>query len=427
MDQTVLGISTQTNMISEIFISPKEKIYLRTLAQQVAEIAARPSEEEKRKRWYDLNSLKAGRPVIFCDPENGWNEIILEQELVCQSELGRIWENFLKKEIFWGNEMGDDRPVENYFNVPYSYHETDWGMVEVKHGGDNGGSYSWDAPLKDYDTDLPKLKFPEIKVDYQTTASIKHLADEIFDEILTVRTKGTWWWSLGLTITLIGLRGLEPYMTDFFIYSDQLKKLMEVLRDGHLAKLDFLEKKGLLSLNNDGTYVGSGGYGYSTELPQQDFNGKHIRIKDMWGFSESQETVSVSPELFEEFVLPYQLPILERFGLNCYGCCEPLDVRWHLIKKIPNLRRVSVSPWADTNKMAEYLQNQYVYSRKVSPAEIAISNPDWDKIRKELRAFIQNTKNCRVELIMKDNHTIAKNPENVKTWCRIAKEEAENI
>ena len=45
--------------------------------------------------------------------------------------------------------------------------------------------------------------------------------------------------------------------------------------------------------------------------------------------------------MFAEFVLPYQLPILERFGLNCYGCCEPLDQRWSTLKQ---LRRASVSP-----------------------------------------------------------------------------------
>ncbi|MDP7287961.1 MAG: hypothetical protein QGH94_08205, partial [Phycisphaerae bacterium] len=74
------------------------------------------------------------------------------------------------------------------------------------------------------------------------------------------------------------------------------------------------------------------------ELPQADFTGR-VRLIDMWGFCESQETVGVSPEMFEEFVFPYQMPILERFGLNCYGCCEPLDNRWHVVKRFPRLRR----------------------------------------------------------------------------------------
>ena len=87
----------------------------------------------------------------------------------------------------------------------------------------------------------------------------------------------------------------------------------------------------------------------------------------MWGFCESQETVGVSPEMVGEFVVPYQKPIMERFGLSCYGCCEPLDPRWYLLKDIKGLTRVSVSPWADVNRMAEYLGKEFVYSRKPSP------------------------------------------------------------
>ena len=426
-DQTILGLSTMKSQGTNFSFSKKEKEILRSLAGKVGMLAARTIEAQKRKLWYDHNALKNTRPVIFCDPENGWNEIIPEDVLECSNDLARAWEMILRKEIFWAEKMGDDRVTDLFFNIPYTYDETDWGMHEVKIGGHNGGSYTWEAPLKDYDIDLPRLKFPEIQVDYEMTNKSVDLANEIFGDLLNVRVKGVWWWTLGMTWTLITLRGLENYMTDFYLYPDQLKKLMELLRDGHLAKLDFLEKNGLLSLNNDGTYVGSGGFGYSDELPQKDFDGKNVRTMDMWGFSESQETTSVSPDLFEEFVFQYQLPIIERFGLNCYGCCEPLNMRWHIIKNIPRLRRVSVSPWADVKAMADFLENKYIYSRKPSPADVSISNPDWNKIRKELRDFIKTTKNCRVEIIMKENHTIANNPENVINWCRIAKEEAENI
>lgn len=230
-----------------------------------------------------------------------------------------------------------------------------------------------------------------------------------------------------MTWTLVNLRGLEQVMLDMYDHPRELHELMAFLRDGHLAKLDFLEKHNLLSLNNDGTYVGSGGFGYTHELPQKDFDGVHVRTVDLWGFAESQETCYVSPEMFEEFVFPYQYAILERFGLNCYGCCEPLHTRWHVVRRFPRLRRVSVSPWADLKKMAEYLGDAYIYSLKPNPADLATPRVDGDYIRKKLREALEITKGCRVEVIMKDNHTIGGNPENVTTWCRIAKEEAERI
>src|SRR5208282_4932713 len=149
-------------------------------------------------------------------------------------------------------------------------------------------------------------------------------------------------------------------------------------------KLDSLEKNGLLSLNNAHSYVGSGGIGYTRELPRQPVNGG-VKSGDMWCLTESQETVGVSPEQFEEFVFQYQLPIQERFGLNCYGCCEPLQSRWHIIRRIPRLRRVSVSPWADQKMMAEMLEDKYVFSRKPAPSLLAVPRMDPDAVRADIR------------------------------------------
>jgi hypothetical protein len=207
---------------------------------------------------------------------------------------------------------------------------------------------------------------------------------------------------------------------------DKLHQLMATLRDGHLARLDSLEDNGLLFLNNDDTYVGSGGFGWSEELPQSDYDGR-VRTVDMWGFGESQETVGVSPAMFEEFVFPYQLAVLERFGLSCYGCCEPLDTRWHVVERVPRLRRVSISPWADIGKMAERLQDRYVFSLKPSPTDLAMPTFDEERIRDEIRQALQTTRDCRVEVIMKDNHTIAHDPSRVVRWVQIVREEAEAL
>ncbi|MFW6138969.1 MAG: hypothetical protein ACOC7U_07340 [Spirochaetota bacterium] len=172
--------------------------------------------------------------------------------------------------------------------------------------------------------------------------------------------------------------------------------------------------------------MGSGGFGYTDELPQPDFNGK-VRTMDMWGFAESQETVNVSPDMYREFIFPYEKLIMERFGLNCYGCCEPVHSRWEVVKNHPRLRRVSCSPWVDIPEMAEYLQDNYIFSMKPNPA--AISTPCINKqaVQEQMRNALEATRGCIVEIIMKDNHTIGQRPENVVEWCRIARREAENI
>jgi hypothetical protein len=149
----------------------------------------------------------------------------------------------------------------------------------------------------------------------------------------------------------------------------------------------------------------------------------------MWGFCESQETVGVSPKLFEEFVFAYQLPILERFALNIYGCCEPLDGRFDIIKRIPRLRKVTVSPWSDPRGMAEKIGRNYIYSRKVNPAEIAPPVIDEAQLRQGLRDTFASTSknNCRVEILMRDVMTLGGNPQNIIRWTQIAREESERF
>ena len=422
-DQTVASLFTQSISQDQILVGEKDRQILRRLAADVARLAARPIEEEKKKLWYAHNALEPTRPVVFCDPENGWNEIITQDQIECEGELARGWEMNLRKEIFWAESMGDDKVVDAVFNVPHVYQESDWGMHEKIFKTAAHGSYRWEPPLKNYDQ-LERLHFPRITVDYEATDDLLDLAEKTFADVLDVRLKTMWWWTLGMTWTLINLRGLTQVMMDMYDHPDALHRVMGILRDGHLAKLDFLEESGLLSLNNGNTYVGSGGFGFTRELPRPGFDGSRVRTIDRWGFCESQETVHVSPEMFEEFVFQYQVPIMERFALNCYGCCEPLHTRWHVVKQFPRLRRISVSAWADVEKMAEYLGSDYIFSLKPAPADLALPQIDEDRIRKQLRRTLEITKGCRIEVIMKDNHTIGKNPQNVIRWCRIAQEEA---
>ena len=424
IDQTASGKITTGFTPEDLFISQTEKDILKRLAERVRTIACSDDMARTRKLWSRHNDLHHTRPLVFCDPENGWNEIVTEKQMECEGKIARRWEMDLKKEIFWGEEMGDDKPIDPVFDVPYTVSPDDWGVEAVFHKTNKLGSYVWDPPVKDYEKDLKMLHSPQFEIDEKTTNGCLELASEIFGGILDVRLKGIWWWSLGVTMPAAFLRGLQNTLYDFIDHPDDVKRLLSIISNGHLNKLDFLENKGLLSLNNDGTYVGSGGYGYTEDLPRSDFDGS-VRTVDMWGFTDSQETVNVSPQMYEEFIFPAEKPIMDRFGLTCYGCCEPLQSRWHVVKRHSNLRRVSCSPWADVEKMAEFLEDRYIYSMKPSPS--AISTPVIDKagIRDDLRRKLEITKDCVVEIIMKDNHTIGGRPENVTEWCRIAREEAE--
>jgi len=173
-----------------------------------------------------------------------------------------------------GHADGDDYVIEPVFNVPAIYSGLDWGLKETRVGGEMGGTSAirWESPVKGME-DLQKLRFPAIKVDHELTQSLFDLAESVVGESLQVRLKTFWWWTLGMTLDLALLRGLGQIMYDFTENPELIHKLMGFLRDGTLHLLDQLEEQNLLALNNDG-YVGSGGLGYTRELPQPDFKGK---------------------------------------------------------------------------------------------------------------------------------------------------------
>ncbi|SNS13360.1 hypothetical protein SAMN05446037_1004231 [Anaerovirgula multivorans] len=414
---------------SNLSLSNADKEVLRELAKELAEIAGRPIMAERKKLWTRHNNLEKTRPLILCDPENGWNEIILDKDIKCENSIARHWECYLRKMIFWGNEMKDDYVLEPYFNVFHVYKETQWSIDGKedprKSAREDGGAYEIHTILDSYDL-IPAIRKPRIDIDYATTEKVLEIAHEVFDGILEVRLQTVWFWSVGLTDEYVFLRGMEKLMFDFYDSPDKVHEIMALLFKGTMEKLDFLEKNRLLSLNNDNSFVGSGGIGYTDQLPGKNFDG-HVTTKHMWALAESQVTVGISPDMFKEFIFPYQKKLMERFELTCYACCEPMDQRFDIVKVVPNLRRVSVSPWANKEIMAEKLRNQYIYSLKPSPSPLSVSHMDEDLVRKDLRDVLRKTVNNQVEVIMKDNHTLGNNPNNIVRFAEIAREEIESL
>lgn len=100
LEQTVSENIETGFMQTDIPIEKFEVEILRSLARKVAEHAHKPEMDVKRKLWFMHNKLQTLRPVGFCDPENGWNDIITDAQIQCKSKLARRWEMNLRKEIF---------------------------------------------------------------------------------------------------------------------------------------------------------------------------------------------------------------------------------------------------------------------------------------------------------------------------------------
>jgi hypothetical protein len=404
-----------------VTISDRE--LLRDLARQVRELAERPEMIERRQLWLAHNALQLTRPIVLCFPEGAWGEILPDTALHCQTDPLRSWERTLRQKIYTFTQLKDDSVIEPFFDLGWVVNIGDYGVQVPYTYGDNRGSYVWESPLKDLPADLDKLHFRQLSVDRPASDRQFALAHETFGDLLPVRRQWTPWWTTGLTWEAVKLVGIEELMLLMYDNPAAVHRLMAFLRDEMLNFIGWFENEGLLTPNNLSNGCGSGGVGFSNELHPA---ATATRLKDTWGFSESQETVGVSPAMFEEFILPYQLPLLEKFGLTYYGCCEGLEHRLdRVMKHVPNLRRVSVAPKANQEIIASRLQGRYVYCRKADPVPVCVEFNEAD-IRADLRRTLTLAKGQPLELILKDTHTVQKDPTRLARWVAIARDEIPN-
>ncbi len=402
---------------------------IRRLAETKVETAASSVNTERRKAWYALDSGDGDRVMVLAE-HGGIRDAdrpVKVDVLECEDEWARGIERSLRSEILRFEELKDDFAVEPFVNLNWRVSFSDYGVQAVVHqGGDEShmGSRSWDPPIRDLDKDFDKLHPRTCTVDRPATLAAKERLESVFDGILPVRIRGGFYWTMGLTWKAIELIGLEQLMLAMYDNPEGLHRLMAFLRDDHLAVADWLENEGLYSLNNENDYTGSGSLGYTRALPQPDWReGMPVRMRDLWVLSESQETVGVGPDQFEEFIFPYQRDIIEKFGRCYYGCCEPVNNRWHVLKRLSNLARVSVSPWADQDFMAAACGRNIVFSRKPNPTLISTPRFNEDAIRADIRQTLESAKTCRFEIIMKDVHTLNNEPHRIARWVQLAREE----
>jgi hypothetical protein len=143
----------------------------------------------------------------------------------------------------------------------------------------------------------------------------------------------------------------------------------------------------------------------------------------MWASAEAQELAQVSPDMHEAFALQYERRLLEPFGLNGYGCCEDLTDKLDLVLTIPNIRRISISPWADVERCGERLGADCIFSWKPHPSHL-VGHFDDEAIRSYITHCCEATCDGIVEMILKDTHTCEHHPERFTRWTDIAQDVA---
>ena len=420
----------ETQIDTSLDIKKEEVVVLRELGKKYAEIASLPIQDRRKKMWSDLNDLKRVKPLIWMN-EVCWNEMDVDGELklktksvVCQ----RI-ETELRRTLYQWKYMQGDMVVESIFYSPYILENSGFGIeiyADVSETEKNRevASRRFHNQLKT-EEDIGKIKVPEIVCNEKRTEEFYQVYKNIFKGILKVEKRGSPGFWFAPWDDIVFWMGAGQVFQDLATRPEFMHKIIDKLINVYLEALKKFEQNNLLALNNSNLRIGSGAYGYTGQLPKSGFDSNHIKTTELWGACAAQVFGDVSPSMHEEFSINYELKWLKKFGLTYYGCCEPLHDRIKLLGKIPNLRKISISPWANVKEAAKNIENKYVISLKPNPAVLAYETWQPEIVRNELEQKLKATKNCNVEIIIKDISTVRYEPQRLWEWTKIATEVAQ--
>ncbi len=405
-------------------VTQRDRDVLRALAAQVAELAALPVQQETIALWKALNGLRPVRPMVMID-QVCWHEMEVDGELTLQTEdeFCRDLETQLRCTLYSWKHMRADMVVEPVVEVSKVIHGESFGIRVMERTASLdprndvvGHAYTDQLQTEE---DLKKIRAPEVALDARATAELEEKAHAIFDGVLGVRMQGQFPvfapWD-----RIVVWRSPEHAILDLMDRPEFCHQLMARLTEVHLSLLNQLEAQGLLGVGQHTIHCTGA---YSDELPAPGYDPARPRAKDLWTFGMAQVFSTVSPAMHQEFWLHYARSWFSRFGLGYYGCCEPLDTKVDLIRHVPNVRKISMSPWVEVERGAAKIGPDFVFSRKPNPALLAVDTWDPARVEQDLRETVEACARhgCPVELIQKDISTVCYQPQRLWEWAEIAR------
>lgn len=398
---------------------------LRTLAKQYMEYAVLPGQQQRIHLWEDVNDLCPARPVLI-HSEIPWHEMNVDDELTNQAStpFARRIEQDLRRRLYMWRHMRGDMVLEPVCYAPLIIENSGVGLAIVEETSNtdinnNIVSHAFTPQIMCED-DLEKLHPPVVTLDKKKSQETFEAYQTILGDIIRVEQRGCPGFWFAPMDDLVQYMGVEELLVNLVDEPELVHASMRRIMDCYLSGLGQYEELGCLATNNTNYRIGSGGYGYTRSLPAGTASG--MVCNGMWGAAASQIFTSVSPAMHDEFSLNYEKKWLSRFPVSYYGCCEQLDNKMDILRTIPSLRKVSVSPWSDARHAAEVIGRDYVISLKPSPASLAFEAFDEDGIRKEISARLDAVRGCNVEVVIKDISTVRYQPQRLWKWVEIVHE-----
>lgn len=400
-----------------------DRSVIRELAKKYKEIAALDVQKENEKLYRALNGLHPVRPVVLMD-EIPWNQLEGAKELAlqCTGERERRLEEYMRRQLYRWNHFRCDMIVEDYIPWPRHIEIGSFGIdvqadILAYDNKNSVVSHRYSDQIPDEEA-MNKLHVPEITIDQAADREDEEWLNGLLGDILPVKMTALAYanffepWD-----NLAQWRGAEPLLWDLADRPEFMLALVRKITDIRLELLDKVEAMDLL--DNTSPYLHSTP-GLTDELPGTIENGRLTR-KNVWGRGAAQIFTTVSPAMLDEFEITFAKEFFAGFGLVYYGCCEPLDKRIDIVRQLPNLRKISITPWADVDNGAAQIGRDFVMANKANPAYLAADSLNEELIKRETRRTLEACKrnNTPVELVLKDISSVNYHPENLDRWAEI--------
>lgn len=399
-------------------MTASDKTILRELAGRYGELAHLPIQRERLARYARGNDLEIVRPVVLID-EVPWGEIRDEALVNRCSPKAQGLEGWLRRVLYQWEHFQVDMVIPPEIRVWKAIRSTGIG-IEVRDTQIKGdtGAYISAHEFQDQlqtEADLAKILIPEIAYNREATEANLAFVREVFDGLLPVKVQGH---GLGASIwdRIATLRGVDNLLLDLAMRPEFMHRIAARFAEVSAAEFRQLEEQGLLDPDQVLLHCTPA---CTKDLPAADFTGR-VRAKDVWGRCAAQIFGAVSPEMHDEFDLAYNEKLFGGCGLLYYGCCEPMDTKIDLLRKrFSNLRKISITPWADPFRAARNIGGDYVLAAKPNPAFVAGATFNPAPVAEEITRYCEACRENRtpLEFVIKDISTIANRPENLTQWA----------
>ncbi len=410
-------------------LTNKEIDILQGLAKTYMEIASLPTQNEKKELWLSLNRGQMQRPMIMID-QIPWHEMDVDGSLVNQisNPYWRNVETQLRQTIYKWTHMPADMVVPPYILLPRLTNSTGYGIdvEEEKLVGDASNDVVGHKFFNQFETmeSVERIKTPIITVDRKCEELIRQQAEVIFNGIAPIKMQGTTV-HLGIWDWITQWMGVENCYIELMDRPELMHAIMDRITNATIESIEQMNREKIFDVYSNICHCS---HTFSDDLPNASCDMDNPTSKDVWAFGLAQLFSSVSPDITAEFEVPYMKKLFPYFGAIYYGCCDRLDDRMDIITQMPNIRKISCSPWSNREVFASKLPKGYVMSNKPTPALLAVDSMNYDEVRADIRRTMKAAKdnNVNLELILKDISTARYEPQRLWEWSKIALEEAKN-